>query len=65
MLGVALGERAFVRLSTRSPKDCILRCPSIDFKQAIDAEVAQVFEPRHAVYAYDRTIADGVAHECP
>jgi hypothetical protein len=34
-LGIPVGQRAFVRLSTRSAKDCILKCPSIDFKQAM------------------------------
>ena len=34
-LGITVGQRAFVRLSTRSAKDCILKCPSIDFKQAM------------------------------
>jgi hypothetical protein len=49
-LGISVGEPAFVRLSTRSPKDCVLTCPSIDFAAAMRAEMVGVKQEEDELY---------------
>ena len=50
-LGLAAGTAGFVRLSSRSAKDAILRCPSVDFRGALGGLTARVAAEEAKLYA--------------